>query len=432
MSTTRRSRLGRCEGDSSKPPTRRGSGARLPATLQNVKMTSAPHLAALPHEDAQRLLEATGRQDPVDALHWIAEGRRIAGGVTDKLLTALVVAADLGLQGADQALRTATQSALRSTLDTSADLVLTDTIVPAARYESALAAVAARTPTRTLSSIGARAVGAAQAVDPLVIETLGLVAGLSWRDLGDRSSARGIQLPGESTGPWSAAQVESAFTIVDEVVRGHVVPQLEGAEGARPMELLLARATAWEDVESLRTQGVSYGTLLAQRDVGSAWSAHRNRTNNEISRLIVLRVLAELDRAGVRYWALVGQDPVPRSFLSGKVVKGGKGPGQLSVVTRRTGDQAGCAVLVAVARDGGTARKTAATLLKLPQSLEIPAALVLMGTGWAGRGESDGLVRAFAGRVYTEHTLPALAVMATELSDAADTIEPPESEQEIL
>ena len=193
----------------------------------------------------------------MDALHWIAEGRPVAGGVTDKVLTALVAAADLGLHGADQALRTATHAALRSTLDTSADLVMTDTIVPAERYERALSAVAARTPTGTLSAINARAVGAAQAVDPLVIETLGLVAGLSWRDLGDRSAARGTALPSDSAGPWSATQIQSVFTIVDEVVTGRVTPQLEGAEGARPMELLLARATAWEDVESLRTQGVS-------------------------------------------------------------------------------------------------------------------------------------------------------------------------------
>lgn len=395
-------------------------------------MDSSSQPAVLSGEHLHRLLEATGRADVVDALYWIAEGRSVAGGVTDKVLMALVAAADLRLPGADRALRTATQNALRSTLDTSADLVLTDTIVPAARYERALAAVAARTPTGTLADINARAVGAAQAVDPLVIETLGLVAGLSWRDLGDRSAARGVPLPGESAGPWSAAQVQSAFVIVEEIVTGRVTPQLEGAEGARPMELLVARATAWEEVERLRTQGVTYGTLLAQRDVGSAWSAHRNRTNNEISRLMVLRVLAELDRAGVRYWSAVGKDAVPRSYLSSKVVKAGRAPGQLSVVTRIARDNPGCAVLVAVARDGGTARKTAATLLKVPQTLDLPAALVLMGTGWAGRGESDGLVRAFAGRVYTEHTLPALAVMAAALSHRTDRMATTESVKETL
>ena len=395
-------------------------------------MTHPPPPASLADEDRRRLLELTGRRDVVDALHWIAEGRPLVGGLTDQVLMALVRATDSGLTGAGPALRTASRAALRSTLDTSADLVLTDTIVPASNYDRALEAVAVRTSTGTLSAINARAVGAAQAVDPLVIEALGLVAGLSWRDLGDRSAARGIPLPRASAGPWSPTQIQSAFTIVDEVVTGRVTPQLEGALGARPMELLLARATAWEDVESLRMQGVSYGTLLAQRDVGSAWSAHRNRTNNEISRLMVVRVLEELDRAGVRYWAIHGENPVPKTFLSGKVVRGTTAPGQLSVVTRRPGDEAGCAVLVAVARDGGTARKTAATLLKVPQTFEVPAALVVMGTGWADRSESDGLVRAFAGRVYTEHNLSAFAAMAAALSEPPDTMTPPESALETL
>ena len=149
---------------------------------------------------------------------------------------------------------------------------------------------------------------------------------------------------------------------------------------------------------------------------------------------MVLQVLEELaDRARVRYWAVVGPNPVPRpSFLGGKAVKGGKTPGQLSVVTRRTRDQLGGQSWSPYRRDGGTARKTAATLLKLPQTLDLPAALVLMGTGWAGRGESDGLVRAFEGRVYTEHSLPALAAMAAAMSDAADTMTPPEPAQENL
>ncbi|MGK3957669.1 hypothetical protein ACLKOZ_15935 [Arthrobacter sp. R4] len=80
-------------------------------------------------------------------------------------------------------------------------------------------------------------------------------------------------------------------------------------------------------------------------------------------------------------------------------------------------------MLVAIARDGGTARKTAATFLSLPESFALPAALVLVGTGWADRSESDKLVRAFGGRIYTEHTLQELAVLAAEMSVTSDTIE---------
>jgi hypothetical protein len=194
-------------------------------------------------EHVSALLAATGRSDTVDALHWIAEGRSVSGVDGASLLTAVVAAADSGIRGADAALRTAVRSALRSTLDTSADLVLTDSIVPPHRYEAALATVARRTPSGTLADITSATVMAAQADDPLVIETLGLVAGLSWRDLQARSHARGVPLPGDSQGAWNPSQVLGAFRVIDDIVRAQVQPQLAGAVAARPLELLLeARA----------------------------------------------------------------------------------------------------------------------------------------------------------------------------------------------
>ncbi|ONI68263.1 hypothetical protein BWI15_35175 [Kribbella sp. ALI-6-A] len=259
---------------------------------------------------------------------------------------------------------------------------------------------------------------AAQAADPLVIEALGLVAGLSWRDLQARSQARGVPLPTESDSTWNPSQVLSAFKIIDDIVCGRVEPQLAGAVAARPVELLLDGATGWSEIEKLRTGGVSYGTLLAQRDVGSAWSAHRNRSNNEISKLMVKRVLATLDEADVGYWSTEGDARVAKVLLGANAGVQGRPPGQLSVVTRRKDGTAGYAVLIAIARDGGTARKTAATLLQLPQKLNVPAVLVLFGTGWADRGESDDLVRAYNGRVYTEHTLTDLAFLAASVGSA--------------
>ena len=378
--------------------------------------------APLTAEHTALLLQVTRREELTDALRWIAEKRPIHGGLTSDVLMALVDAADLGLPSADPALRVAARTALRSTLDTSADLLSTTTIVPPQRYQQALSDVAVRTTTGSLTDISASAVGAAQARNSLVVETLGLVAGLSWRDLRDRSEARGVALPTKSAGPWTSSQIQSALAIVDEVVTGQVPPQLEGAVAARPLELLLSNASTWSNVEALRLEGVTYGTLLAQRDVGSAWSAHRNRTNNEISRLMVLRLLKALRSAGVPYWSIEGESPVPRSFLADKAVRTGEIPGQLSVVTRAPEGSARYAVFVSVARDGGTARKTAATFLKLPDLLLLPGVLLLVGTGWADRSESDRLVRVFRGRVYTEHTLPALAAMTAELSELGATI----------
>ena len=363
--------------------------------------------------DLQMLLQITGRTELADALQWIAEGRTVAGGLTSAVLVALVAAADARIASAEAALRVAARAVLHSTLDTSADLLDTDSIVRPAQYQQALAQVADRTPSGSLVDIDAAVVGAAQAENPVVIEALGLVAGLSWRDLRDRSESRGTVLPGRSTGPWRSSQIRSVFSIVDEIVRGVVEPQLVEAVAARPLELLLGPIpNGWAGVEAMRTGGVSYGTLLAQRDVGSAWSAHRNRTNNEISKLMVRRVLDALDAAAVGYWSTEGNAPVPRTFLSGKAVTSGDAPGQLSVVTRARDGSPGYAVLVSVARDGGTARKTAATLLGLPALLTVPGAVLLVGTGWANRGESDQLVRVFGGRVYTEHSIPALATLA--------------------
>lgn len=395
-------------------------------------MTNTDNVApALSEQHTRLLLQVTGRSDLADALHWIAERRLVADGLTNTLLIALVSAADCGLPSSDAALRVAARSALRSTLDTSADLVSTDSIVSPHRYQRALAEIAERTPTGSLADINAQAAGAAQAENPLVIEALGLIAGLSWRDLRDRSETRGVPLPSKPTGPWKSSQIKSVFDLVDEVVTGQVRPQLVEAVAARPLELLLGSSTcSWSDIEALRTGGVSYGTLLAQRDVGSAWSAHRNRTNNEISRLMILRLLEALSTAGVTYWSTEGDSPVPRDFLSRKAVKQGKTPGQLVAVTRSMGGSPRYAVLVSVARDGGTARKTAATFLELPDLLALPGVVLLVGTGWADRGESDKLVRAFGGRVYTEHSLPALAAMAAELSEPADTMTNPDAGQE--
>lgn len=383
--------------------------------------------ASLSHQHQTELVSATGRSEVKDALNWIAERRPLLVGIpTNALLTALVAAVDADLPEALPALREASRAALSSTLDTSADLLSTDTIMPPYRYDQALSDAAACTPTGSLESLDADTVGAAQAANPSVMVTLALVAGLSWRDLQDRARARGVPLPGEPTGQWRRGQTQVAFDVIDEVVTGRVKPQLVEAVASRPIELLLSlHGEGWAAVERARAERISYGTLLAQRDVGSAWSAHRNRTNNEISRVMVKRVLTMLNAAGVNHWSTDGSNAVPSKFLAAKAVKKGKPLGQLSVVTRNAMGDPRYAVLIAVARDGGTARKSAATVLKLPAHLVLPGVAVLVGMGWSARGESDDLVRAFEGRVYTEHTLPQLAAMAADLSDQPDTMKDP-------
>lgn len=378
-----------------------------------------PATPDLEDEQVQVLLQATGRPTVTDALHWIAERRQIRGR-RDRLLGALVAAFELQLPQSVEALRVISRRALNSTLDTSADLLATSTITPPHRYQQALAAIADRTTGTTLSNITVEAVGAAQNENSLAIEALALTAGLSYRDLCDRASARGTTLPGESQKPWKHSQVRVAFEVIDQVVQGTGTAQLNGAVAARPLELLLPGTTGWEAIEALRTGGVSYGTLLAQRDVGSAWGAHRNRTNNEVSRLMVCNLLDALDSRGVTYWSTEGSAPVSKPYLASKARSFGEKPGQLTVVTRGADGAGSLAVLVAVARDGGTARKSAATVLKLREVLNIPGAAVLVGTGWASRGESDDLVRAFKGRVFNEQSLDDLAELAAERAGVSD------------
>jgi len=107
------------------------------ARRQDVGMASDPdNPTAYSSDHHSALLLATGRTDLLDALHWIAEGRPLVGGVPiARLLTPLVAAADAGIHGSEQALRAAARVALRSTLDTSADLVLTDTVISPHRYQ---------------------------------------------------------------------------------------------------------------------------------------------------------------------------------------------------------------------------------------------------------------------------------------------------------
>lgn len=375
---------------------------------------STSEAATLSEEQAALLQRATGRNEVADALEWIAERRRISPVPTDQLLQALVAASDAGLPQSNAALREASRAALSSTLDTSADLLGVDSITVPDRYERALAELTSRIRSGSLADISADVVAAAQAVNSDVVETLGLIAGLSWRDLRDRASARGTTLPSESSGPWNTRQIATAFDVVDEVVTGRRRPQIKGAVAAQPVELLLPGSAGWATVQAIRAERVPYATLLAQRAVGGAWGAHRNRTNNQISSLMVEQLLDALDAADVAYWSTEGQHAVGSKFLAGKAMRSGHSVGHLQVVTRTHAGAARMAIFVSVARDGGTTRRSAATLLKLPAELVLQAAVVLIGTGWSARGESDDLVRAFDGRIYTERTMDDLAALCAE------------------
>ena len=176
------------------------------------------------------VLRATGRQDLSDALAWIMEGRRLTGAVrTDELMAAL---ASLRTPNSKAALRTIARSALVSTLDPSADLLGLETVIRPAVYRAALDEVARYTSSGSLADVTVEAVSFAQERNPYVVATLGLVAGLSWRDLRDRivglDSSPGA--PASPEGPWSQDQVSAALGVIGRVVNGTQVAQLEGGQ----------------------------------------------------------------------------------------------------------------------------------------------------------------------------------------------------------
>lgn len=374
------------------------------------------------------ILEATGRAALHDALQWITEGRRLRGGTAShRVLEALAALRDgpLGAQASAATSRLA-RTAVQSDVDTSIDLLALDTVIRPDQYRRALDHLATFTVSRTLASVTAEAVAAAQAGNPLVIPTLCQVAGLSYRDLTDRAADRGSTLPGSASGDWTQEQVAVAFAVVDEVISGTGHSRLPGATPARPVELLMpAASSGWTAVEALMRDGVPYEVLLTQRAVGGAWLAHRNSTTTLLGPILGAQLCERLDHRGVAYWrgtALGGE--VSKRQLGQLIGRQGEAA-QVGLVTRGADKQPSLGVAIAVARDGGTARKTAGKLLQLPAHLRVPAAVVLLGPGWAERGETAELVPSFGGRVFTERSLDQLAelaeTLAVDVTHPADT-----------
>ncbi|MGH3848561.1 MAG: hypothetical protein ACRDRT_02460 [Pseudonocardiaceae bacterium] len=374
----------------------------------------------MPADDAASILRAaTGRDATHDAVAWIAEGRALRSGVAvHQLLSALVSLGGDGAIDPSPAVLHLIRNRLRSAIDTSADLLGTDAVVRPGEYRAALLELRKYTTTRSLADVTAEAVLGAQAANSLVIEALCQVAGLSFRDLADRVAVNGGTVPTEAGRPWNNQQTQAAFVVIDAVVRGDVTPQLPGAVAARPVEMLFSGSPpsgGWAEVDSMLEQGVPYEVLLAQRAVGGAWLSHRNATTNLLPPLLAAALCDLLDERKVSYWrgAMLGGD-APKRVLGQLVGVAGEA-GQVGLITKTRYSQPALAVAIAVARDGGTARKSAGKLRELPSRLKVPAALVLLGPGWATRGETADLVEGYQGRLFTEATLQDLSDLAASM-----------------
>ncbi|MGH9117135.1 MAG: hypothetical protein ACRD0A_04440 [Acidimicrobiales bacterium] len=371
-------------------------------------------------DDASSTLRAaTGRDAVHDAVAWIAEGRSLRSGVAvHELLSALVSLRGDAVIDPGAAILQVIRNRLRSSIDTSADLLGTDEVARPGAYRAALVELREYTTTRSLADVTAEAVLGAQAANSLVIEALCQVAGLSFRDLADRVALSGGTAPTESSRPWTNDQIQAAFIVIDAVVRGDVTPRLPGAIAARPVEMLFSHSPGiggWADVESMLEQGVPYEVLLTQRAVGGAWLSHRNATTNLLPPLLAEALCELLDERKVSYWrgAMLGGDAPKR--VVGQLVGLAGEAGQIGLITQTSDAQPALAIAIAVARDGGTARKSAGKLRELPSRLKVPAALVLLGPGWATRGETTDLVEGYEGRLFTESTLHDLSDLAVSM-----------------
>lgn len=374
-------------------------------------------------EDAEVYLRnITRRASTRDALKWLQEGRTLVGAAgTSKLLAALVAIsghrdqqfADLGMQ----ALRTACRSLLRSDLDPASELLDIEAVVRPEAYREGLDVLAALTPSGTLRDLTPAAVAAGQAKDSMVIPTLCAVAGITFKEL--RGRAR-LKLPSSSDGPWSVRQVAESFKVIDEIVEGIVEARSPVAVALRPVEMIFADGEGrggWDLVERMRTVGAPYEVLLTQRVVGSSWGAHRNSTSTKVQKQVTDELCRLFDAEAVSY-RRVDRDKASRGLLAELATSRGEAPldgddderssasGQVTVLADTGGTT--YAIAVSVATDGGTANKSGAKLAQLQAKFSVPVAVVLVGPGWAKRGESMDLVRAFDGRTYTELTLAQL------------------------
>jgi hypothetical protein len=351
------------------------------------------------------LLDATGCSTTAEALAWLADDHPIDRGADlHELLRAIVMQRDEN-EARTKALRRLARILAVSDLDSATILFESETIVPASRFRETLGRLAARCPDGTLGGITASALIAAQRDDHFTLEALCAVAGLSYKELTDRVE----DLPSSPSASFGPSQLRRAYAAVDAIVQGQTTTDLPGAVPARPLELMPAIGlgkNGWAAVEELRTGGLPYDILLAQRAAGGSWLAHRNRTSSKLAPLVADRLCQELDLREVPYRRSTGvggdTSPGDMSELSGC-------DKQLGLVVLDPEGRVVFGVIFSTARDSGTASKSASRLRAMKRPRGLPVAVVVAGPGWAARNETADLALDFDGRLYSERALPQLA-----------------------
>ena len=384
--------------------------ARWPRRLARPPIRSRDQPERTPElntdEAEQLILAATGRITLLDAYEWIAEGYGLPNH-TDRhrLLRALAALAPKAQPGI-RALQAVTREMTQSKLDSAAILFKPDAITPAKRFRASLELLARYSPNRSLGTVNSSAVIASQREDAFTIQTLCAVAGLSYGDLLERTSG----LPSDPRGPWSPSLLRAAFQVLDDVVSGRVTSELPGTVPTRPLDLMASvvdppASGGWQAVDIYFRNGVPYEVLLAQRAAGGTWLAHRNQSSGLLSHGIADELCAALEAKGLNYRrsTLVGGTTPPSEIQ--ELARSDK---QIGVVVLDAEGRAAYTVVMASARDSGTASKSAARLRAMKRDASVPTALILTGKGWSARNETADLAVAFGGRLFTEEGLAPL------------------------
>lgn len=364
---------------------------------------------ALDTEHERILLAATGRTTVAHALAWIAEGHALDHLVPLHAVVEAVLAAERAGANARDAVVAISQRVTRSRLDP-ATMLFDQQLMPSARtLREALDVLASKCSTGSLRSVTATAVRNAQYSNSGVMETLCALAGVTFDELRDRIPD--LALPGDVRGAWSTTQLNRGFEEIDSIVRGTTKPAAADAMSSRPVELVERvagpdAAGGWDRIEALRTGGVPYELLLAQRVVGSAWGQHRNRTSKRPTRAVAMDLRDRVRARGFDVLLVAGYGGDTSQADVNELVGGS---GDIGLVVRTAGDyRPFYAVTFTLAKDGGSARKSGGTKIKMTRP-RVPVAIVALGPGWAQRRETADLVRSFEGAIFTELTLDALA-----------------------
>ena len=352
------------------------------------------------------LKAATGKQSLEDALAWIAEGHALAPEADARAVLRSVVQLSPEGRDADRATKRIARMASKSEFDSARILIDIESVSWPERFRRALDLLAWKSPDRTLAGLTASSVVEARREDPFVIRALCAIAGVPYRDL---AASADPELPADPDGDWTRIQTEAFFAEIDRIVRGEISTDVPGAAPAKALDLHPEGESprgvkGWEGVEEKRRTGVSYEVLLAQREAGGAWLAHRNATSGKVGGIFAGQLCTELDARNLNYRrsSQVGGETSPGDI---EHLVGHRGVG---VVVMAASTTPAFGVVFSTARDGGTARSNAGRILEVPQQVRVPTAVVLSGPGWAQRNETATLARAYRGMIFTERHLGQL------------------------